>query len=135
LKKVISILVLLLILAIVGISGCTNSNNNSTTKPYAVLIQNSTDLSNFTDSDAASAVEPSSNDAQMGINVTDHGTKTINGIKVYYDAYTDSSDNSTNGDLYFKKGNTWHLITWKDVQGNPNKAAIENEIEAKINSI
>lgn len=130
--KKILLIVTLLLLAIVSISGCTSSD---TTKQYNITVNNAGDLATFTDVKALDSVKPSSDDAQLGFNVTDYGTKTINGIKVYYNVYTDSDDNSVNGDLYFKKGNSWHSLIWKDVSGNPNKAAIDNEINDKINSI
>jgi len=133
-KRVILVIAFLL-LAVVSISGCTSSDTNTSNKIYSVNFSNATELATFTDAKALNRVKPSSDDAQLGFNVTDYGTKTINGIKVYYNIYTDSTDNSVNGDLYFNKNNAWHLITWKDVSGNPNKAAIDNEISDKINSI
>jgi ATP-dependent exoDNAse (exonuclease V) beta subunit len=131
-KKVI--LIIGLILAIVMVSGCTNNDNN-TTKEYNVTFSNAGVLETFNEEKALDAIKPNKDDAELGFNVTDHGSKTIKNITVYYNVYTDSSDNSVNGDLYFNKNNKWYLITWKDIKGNPNKAAIDKEIADKINSI
>jgi hypothetical protein len=130
-KKVILIVSLLLV-AIISVSGCINSDTDTSNKDYSVDFSNATELSTFTDAKALNRVKPSSSDMKLGFNVTDYGKKTINGIKVYYDVYTDSSDNSVNGDVYFEKNGKWSLIIWKDVSGNPNKALIDKEIADMI---
>lgn len=154
-KKVTIIFALLLVLGIVFASGCTTTQMNNTTKnasnstpavtakvpsdtvtaAYYIKINNATDLATFTKDKAIDAVSPKSDDASMGITVTDHGTKTIEGITVYYSVYTDSSDNSVNGDIYFEKNGKWHLLTWKDKTGNPNKTTIDNDVADKVKNI
>jgi hypothetical protein len=125
-------IILCLIAGIVFISGCTDSNSQS----YNVTFMNATDLNNFNDAKALDAVKPNSDDNQLGFKVIDYGNKTVNGVNVYYNSYTD--DNKPDiliGDVYFQKNNKWYMIEWNDSTGNPNKNAIDNEISNKINSI
>jgi phage-related protein len=91
----------------------------------------------WTTAKAVNATTPSGN-----ITSDDYGTKTINGIKVYYMTYTDSvtwADDSVHeivkGNVFFKKNGEWQHITWTDPKGNPNKAMIDKEIADKINNI
>jgi hypothetical protein len=127
-KKIILILALLL-LAVVSVSGCTSSD---ATKQYNLTITNAT---GFNENHALYAISPQKDDASVGYINLKYGTKTINGIKVYYDIYKDTEENHVNGETYFKKNNKWYMITWQDIEGNPNKAAIDSEIADKIKNI
>jgi len=126
-------LIFVLIVSIVFVAGCTDSNSSS--KDYSVIISTPTDFSTMNEQKASDYVKPNESDDQIGFKVTDYGTKTINGITAYYNVYKDTVDNSVNGDLVFKKNNSWYLINWKDISRNPNKEAINKEISNKINSI
>ncbi len=127
------IIIPLLIIGIVGISGCTQS------KAYNVTLsneKNATMLSNFNDQQALNIIKPTQYDSQNGYSFINYGTKTINGINVYYNVYTDLNNNNTiNGELYFNKNGKWYMILWSDIPGNPNKKDIENEISNKIKAI
>ena len=125
-KKLLLVLVLLL-LAVVSVSGCT-----TTQKQYNITITNQTGLN---EKNVLAQIKPDKNDASVGYIDLDYGTKTIDGIKVYYDVYNDTTENHVNGETYFKKNGKWYLISWQDVSGNPNKAAIDSEIADKIKSI
>lgn len=134
--KWISIFLILAVIAgVIGVSGCTSSNTTQT-KQYNVTELNATELANFTDAKALDSVKPQSSDKQLGYNITDYGIKTIAGTKVYYNVYTDKdSPNIVTGNLYFQKNGKWHLIEWKDIAGNPNKADIDSNVKDIINNI
>jgi hypothetical protein len=105
---------------------------------YTVTLMEKALYEDWTTAKAVNATTPSGN-----ITSDDYGTKTINGIKVYYMTYTerymvdydDDFHYKVTGTLFFKKDGEWQHITWTDAKGNPNKATIEKEISDKINSI
>ncbi len=121
----------------------TSQDNQNTKEPvkdtktdqYSIIINNATVLKTFNKEKAVEAVSPTSEDESLGFKVTSHGSKKISEITVYYNVYTDNSDNSVNGDIYFEKNGVWRLITWKDISGNPNEKAIEKDIANKIKNI
>lgn len=104
---------------------------------YSVTVMEKSLYSDWSTEKAIAATTPSKN-----ITSTDHGTKTINGIKVYYMIYNDyvtyeddSEHSNVKGTLFFKKDGAWQHITWTDAKGNPNKETIDKEIIDKINTI
>ncbi|OEC87894.1 MULTISPECIES: hypothetical protein [Methanobacterium] len=125
-KKIILITALLL-LAVVSVSGCTSNQ-----KEYNLTVTNATD---FNEDHALYAISPQKDDASFGYINLKYGTKTINGIKVYYDVYNDTEENHVNGETYFEKNGKWYMITWQDIEGNPNKSLIDSEISDKIKNI
>lgn len=108
------------------VSGCTSGD-------YSVRFQDFTDLQTYDDAKAWDSIIPNDSDAQLGFTVTDYGTKVVDGVTVYYCVYTDvDDDNKVKGDIYFQKSGKWYSILWTDQSGNPNKNAINNDVENKI---
>lgn len=123
----------LFLVAVLAASGCTSS------KDYNITVQNATYSGSFSEQEAIETTQPLSSDAGA-YNITDYGTKTVNGIKLYYISYTDytktySSKIISGGDVYFQKNNNWYYIHWNDKLGNPNKNSIDSEIANKIKNI
>lgn len=131
-KSIKLFLILVLVAMVVMVSGCTNSNNSN--KVYNVTLSTPTDFATYNEQKAFDYVKPTESDVGFGFQVTDYGIKAINGITVYYNVYKDTTDNSVNGEIVFKKNNAWNLINWEDITNNPNKDAINKEISNKINS-
>jgi hypothetical protein len=126
--KEIILIIGLLLLAVVCVSGCTSS----AAKEYNLTVTNQTGLN---ENNVLNQIKPDKSDAEVGYIDLSYGTKTINGIKVYYDVYNDTTLNTVNGESYFEKNGKWYLISWSDISGNPNKAAIDSEISDKIKNM
>ena len=103
-----------------------------TSKGYDIYFQNGGELNTFDEKQALESIKPSSADAGY-YSVFDYGTKTVQGVTVYYTKYIDLVKNNTvRGNLYFKKNGKWYNIGWTDKPGNLNSAKIDKEIDKMI---
>lgn len=63
---------------------------------------------------------------------TDYGTKTIEGVKVYFDEYEAKKDNrilSREGKMFFEKNGQWYRISWQHMGLANMEKNVENEIK------
>lgn len=110
---------------------------SNTGKGYQVIVMEDSIYSDFNEAKAISATTHNEKEVTNGTRYLSHGIKTIDGVKVYYDTYTDlSSYDPLHGNLFFKKNGSWHSIDWSDSNvNNSHKAAIDSEISDKIKNI
>ena len=135
---IISAIILALIFIPYFFAMASNSGTNENqSKGYQIIVMEDSLYSDFTMAKAISATTHNENEVINGTRYLSHGIKTIDGIKVYYDTYTDlSSYDPLHGTLFFKKNNSWHCIHWSDSDvNNSHKSAIDKEISDKINNI
>lgn len=78
------------------------------------------------------------NEDEWGTQLLDSGTKTIEGIKVYYNKYNYRDENgmveAVEGRIIFNKDGQWYVIMWSDRPLQPNQEAMEKEIAFYINN-
>lgn len=154
-KKSMIILCLLLISGIVAASGCTSDSSSDINREkwkWGYQTQGDYDSMTgygwsviLTDDTYGSFLQEMSEEKAL-INVTDKeiydeegwtklldsGTKTMEGINVYYNKYQSLDEDglveAVEGIIIFKKDGRWYKITWKDRPLEPNQKDVEKEI-------
>lgn len=136
-------LVLAVIASVIMISGCTSDVNRTTYGDYSerstgngwqVLLNKNPLIEPATVDNVLTKIEPNSEDTEKGHTNIQTGTKTINGVTVYYKSFT-RENGVLEGMLYFEKNGKWYKIEWNDESGNPNKSKIDSEITYYINKV
>lgn len=104
----------------------------STNSSYFQGMTEKTALANVTDKDLYD------NKEEWGTELLDSGTKTIEGITVYYNKFNyfdvDGSFEAVEGTILFNKDGQWYRINWSDRPLQANQEALEKEIAFYINN-
>ena len=125
-------IILILIIAACFSIGALAYGIIETSKGYDIYFQNGGELITFDEKAAMESIKPNGYDSGY-YSVIDYGTKTVQGVTVYYTKYIDLENNNTvRGNLYFKKNGKWYNVGWKDKPGNTNGAKIDREISRMI---